>query len=420
MKDYVSSLFDIIKTSSKSEAKKVESNEKSVKSESDKRVLSQPKRKSMKSESAHTDAIQETLDNVLKIQEEFKLSIVLPMRASDIKVNPVSDGDLKLGDKANPHLRAVTKVEEALENLVSQLKMQLSDPLPEDDETVDVTIHSTEGEEMEESDHYYRQMHPELDGVEETIQVNGWNYKNGEIWDDQGLCSISYDKDNDCIHVAELMDPDGVDQETIANVHSVDELDDVLTQFVELDELAIEIKQAFAEYIENQRGSVNEAEDDLEDMDIEGSEEIAPEPIIIDDWEYLASDPEYYGNPTLLYDKGDFVVFIQKDTDPEETEPYYVQVSIGNAQPQDYQSDDIENVCMWLETMEAPVPTEDAVLAFSAEPKAELEESVNEEATEEKEKIKLPKDFKEAPNDEEIARTAKKVESPKVSDTEEK
>lgn len=134
---------------------------------------------------------------------------------------------------------------------------------------------------------------------------------------------------------------------------------------------------------------------------------------IIDEWEYLKNDPEFDGNSTLLYDKGSFVVFIQKDSDLENPAPYYVQTA-GFELNQEHQESDFETLCKWLEVNEYPVPTQEAKDVFLG-----IVESINEKAEETshdkamKELCKsAPKDFKCAKDDPEIGRVAKKVDDP--------
>lgn len=355
---------------------------------------------------------------------------VLISNAGFIPVQPAIE-DPKLGDRSNPLLGSLAKIRDDIGTAISYAGVIGSDPMPNEDEMgtgntgadapvnpelqsapTDAGAQNTEVE-LEESDNYYRQMNPDK-VQDEILNLNGWNYSKGEIWDDQGVCSICYDPEKDCICVSELMDPDGIDQEVIAEVNSVEELDTALTQFVELDEIASEMKQAFAEYIEQQRGTANEA---VEDQSIMEEPPVAQEATIIDDWEYMAQDPEFNNNPTLLYDKGDFVVFIQRDSDPENKIPYYVN-ALDHGDNFEHEAGTIDELCKWLEVENLPVPTEDAKLAIKG-----LNESVNESKEEEKQPKdyckKLPDGMKRVKDDPSITTLAKDLEDPKVAKVEE-
>lgn len=366
------------------------------------------------------------IDNLIATLTQFQMDFEQKvMNAAGFLINNAHYDNPKLGDKDNPMLASLARIREAIEQSISYLRTLKQDPLANEDEMglsntgadipnmPDLNVPDMSGDigsigagEIEESNRYYNQMNPDKVNPDEVLKLNGWNYANGEIWDDQGICSISYDKDNDCIHVTELLDPDGIEQETIADVHSVEELDNVLTQFVELDELASEMKQAFAEYVEQQRGIETDEAAELPP--------VASEPTIIDEWEYLVNDPEFNDNSTLLYDKGNVVVFIQKDADSENSQPYYVNALSGNENTE-YQTASLDDLCKWLEVNELPVPTEDAKQAL----KGEVAESVS-EAKEDKDCCKkLPKGMKCAKDDPSITTLAKEVEDPKVAKIEE-
>lgn len=169
-----------------------------------------------------------------------------------------------------------------------------------------------------------------------------------------------------------------------------------------------------------------EPEISLEEDSEEDSEEDVPavQPTVIDEWEFLESDPEYYGNPTLLYDKGSYVVFIQKDSDPENELPYMVQTAgFGNLN-KTHQDANISELCKWLEVNEYPVPTAEACDAIDMALGSSLEESVNEsddgknksdkEATVD-DYVKIPDGMKRAQDNPEITKLAPRVEDPKVA-----
>ena len=168
--------------------------------------------------------------------------------------------------------------------------------------------------------------------------------------------------------------------------------------------------------LENQDLEEQSIEEAIGDLIEEPLANAKVEPTIIDEWEYLANDPEFDGNATLLYDKGGFVVFIQKDSDLENPQPYYVQTA-GFENNRETQESDFEVLCKWLEINEYPVPTVEAKEAFLG-----IVESVNEEAKAKeetdydktmKELCKdAPKDFKCAQDDPEIGRVAKEVDDP--------
>lgn len=395
MRDYVSNIFDVFRTKMESVSK----NEAAIATENPAALVTELKK-------LHNDV-------------EVLISGV------DFGSVQTSVENPKLGDKANPLFSALSKIRDDIETAISYARVIGSDPMPNEDEMglgstgadapvnpelepapVDAGAQNTELE-LEESDNYYRQMNPDK-VQDEVLKLNGWNYANGEIWDDQGVCSICYEPEKDCICVSELMDPDGIDQEVIAEICSIDELDAVLTQFVELDEIAPEMKQAFAEHVEQQRGSVNEAVEEPP---------VAQKPTIIDDWEYMAADPEFNNNPTLLYDKGDFVVFIQKDLDPENKIPYYVN-ALDHGDNFEHEAGTIDELCKWLEVENLPVPTEDAKLAIKGS-----NESVNESKEEEKQPKdyceKLPDGMKRVKDDPSITTLAKDLEDPKVAKVEE-
>ena len=393
---------------------------------------------SFKSENEETDAINTILENLKRFKYDFEKKILEP--AKSLQITP-DVSTHKLGDKSNPHIRAIYRVEEAISNLEDQLKMQLADPFKEEEDETNMDLDSDtlddmdpasdidttdlggtlESAEVEESYNYYNKMHPEKNKDSDVLQLNGWNYSNGEIWDEKGVCSISYDPEQDKILVNELSDPDGVDQELIATCNSVDELDDALVNFAELSDLAPEMKERFAEYIEEQRhNAANEDISDLFPKDTEIDDEIPADdayPTIIDDWEYLESDPEFNGNPTLLYDKGNFVVFIQKDADSSNLQPYYVN-TLEDGESQEHTTADLNSLCKWLEVNELPVPTEDAKFA--------LEGSIH-EAEENKDKKdkeadcckKLPKDMKCVKDDPSTTTLAPAMKKPTLAKIEE-
>lgn len=426
MRDYVSQLWTSLGKMPKAESSKP-------------RARSQ---RSMKSESAHTDSIKTVLANLEQFRRDFQEKIAKP--AAGLNINTDSSF-IKGGDKQNPHIRAIYRIEEAIDNLRDQLKAQLTDPFKDEDGedvgadaplngndmaapapatssdnlNTDMTLESrSRVRKVAESYKYYKSLHPD---VEELLQLNGWTYSNNEIWDDSGVCSITYEPDEDKIFVFELMDPDGVDQELVAQCDNVDELDSALTNFVELSEIAPEMKAAFAEYIEQQRSQNNEEvvmeAEDFDAIDEPSTDVVSTEPIIIDEWEYLAQDPEFNGNPTLLYDKGEFVVFLQKDSDPENDQPFYVNALSGQ-ENLEHVFADIDSLCTWLGVNELPVPTDDAKLAFSGA----ASESVNEaedKKKNEKPKCKLPDGMKEVKDDPAITTLAPEVEAPKVAKVEE-
>ena len=357
-------------------------------------------------ENAHTDAIHEILDNLVHLEHEFKHKILIPSKKLDLAADASTH---KLNDKSNPHLRAVYRLEEAIRNLRDQLNAQLSDPfLDEDNETgaqaptSEVpTIPDTGSDEptmearvvkVDESYVYYKGFHKDSANDNEVLCINGWNYANNEIWDDLGVCSIVYEPSEDKIFVFELMDPDGVEQECIATCTDVSELDDALTSFVELKEIAPEMKERFAEYIDSKRGTKSE-EDEPEN-----------EPEIIDEWEFMESDPEFNGNATLLYDKGSFVSFIQKDADPENPLRYYVAAAGIDSEESDIFTEvaTLEEACTWLEMNGFPVPSEEA--------KARMEnpETINESSK-----------MKEVKDDQTISTVAPKVKKAKIASTKE-
>ena len=145
-------------------------------------------------------------------------------------------------------------------------------------------------------------------------------------------------------------------------------------------------------------------EEPEQDLELPSTEE----PTIIDEWEFLASDPEFNGNATLLYDKNKFVVFIQKDSDKENLQPYYASTLDAQQVSQEHETADLDSLCKWLEVNELPVPTEEAKLAlkgFSSEAKEE--------------KVKLPDGMKLAKDNEEISTLAPKVPEPEVAKIEE-
>ena len=440
MKDYVSQILDSFKSKNENVKKK----ESKPKSES--------LRKSLKSEDTRSNkqAIHEILGNLKQLRQDFEEKILIP--AKNLDMNP-DNSFIKGGDKSNPHLRAIYRLEEAMDFLKDQLKMQLMDPIKDeegrDDVGADAPLNNSElpstsspapsepqqnleeptlesrVRKIEESYRYYQGMHPEI--KDELLQINGWTYSGNEIWDNSGICSIVYEPDEDKIFVFELLDENGVDQDLIATCDSVDELDDALTNFVELDEIAPEMKEAFAQYVENQRSHQNEA---IEDLDfaantIEDDVEFQ-EPIIIDEWEYQANDPEYNGNPTLLYDKGGFVVFLQKDADPENEMPYLAMTAGFNNGDQSHQEATIDALCKWLEVNEYPVPTEDAKIAFSGESFQNPDEMIGESKEDKKDKEeqkdfvkKLPDGMKRVKDDPSTTTLAKVMDDPKVAKIEE-
>lgn len=389
---------------------------------------------SFKSEDEQTDAINTILENLKRFKYDFEKKILEPARSLQITPDVSTH---KLGDKSNPHIRAIYRVEEAISNLEDQLKMQLADPFKEEDETgadapavsddMDLAddIGTTdlggtlESAEVEESYNYYNKMHPEKNKESDVLQLNGWNYSNGEIWDEQGVCSISYDPEQDKILVNELSDPDGVDQELIATCNSVDELDDALVNFAELSELAPEMKERFAEYVEEQRH--NAANEDISDLLPKEDPMEAPAedtyPTIVDDWEYLESDPEFNGNPTLLYDKGNFVVFIQKDADSSNPQPYYASTLDGD-ESQEHVTADLNSLCKWLEVNELPVPTEDAKFALEGAVH-EAEEKKDKKAKEADCCKKLPKGMKCVKDDPSTTTLAPAMKKPTLAKIEE-
>lgn len=387
MRDYISTIFDSFKT--KSEAYR---------------------------ETGEVNDLNDLIDELSSFKRDFENKI---MKDAAGVLTVSADSPVKFGDKVNPVPLSLNRINDALQQTIAYCKLLKQDPLANEDDmsldlpdmpdiSMDVSLdasNSLEEQEIKESNYYYNKLHPEKG--DEILQLNGWNYSNGEIWDDKGVCSISYDQENGCINICELLDPDGVEQEIVATVHSVEELEDALVQFAELNELAPEMKEKFAEYI--QERPIQE-------------DTIAPEPDevkIIDEWEYIAEDPEFEGNSTLLYDKNSFVVFIQKDSDPENPEPYYVQTA-GFEVNREHQDSDFEVLCKWLQVNEYPVPTQEAKNALLG-----IVESINEKAEEtayDKTMKQLcksaPKDFKCSKDDPEIARIAKEPQKPKVGKAE--
>lgn len=306
MRDYIYQLFD-------SFSKKNESVEPKILSRS--RILNRSK---ILNESVQDRAIEDILENLKYIKYDFEKKVLNP--AMGLSINTHSD-PLKGGDRVNPHVNAIYKVEDAIAHLEKQLKFQLQDPFKD--------AEWEESSDMDESDHYYRSMHPELS-------------------DDRGICSTS--------------------------------------------------------------------EEGLGDLSLDAPE--VPMPIIIDEWEYLASDPEFGGNPTLLYDKNSLVVFIQKDSDPESEEPYYANGLLANGENLEFVSSDLDSLCQRLSLNEFPVPTEEAKAALKGMSVESVSES--EEKKEEKEKLpKLPDGMKYAEDDQEISKVAPKVTEPKVANIEE-
>ena len=393
MKDYISCLFNSMKT--KSESEKVSEIKTKVVKPSMKTKVQE-----VKMEDAHSAAAAEILENLKQFKIEFDRKIMKP--AMNMEVSHTSN-PIKGGDKSNPHIRAIYRLEDAILHLEDQLKLQASDPFRNNQEA------APESAEIEESNRYYQELNPEVNAEDEILHLNGWSYANGEIWDENGTCSISYKADDDTICVYELLDTDGVDQELVGTVSSVEELDTVLTNFAELDEIPTEMKVRFSEYIEQQRPEANE--DTIEDSIAEEPEKDLPttdEPTIIDEWEFLASDPEFNGNATLLYDKNKFVVFIQKDSDKENSQPYYTNTLDANQYSQEFQTADLDSLCKWLEVNELPVPTEEAKLAlkgFSSEAKEK--------------QPKLPDGMKLAKDNEEISTLAPEVPKPEIGKIEE-
>lgn len=382
-----------------------------------------------KHEDAHTDAAQTILDNLKRIKHDFKWKVLEP--AKDLQVT-LDFSDHKLADKSNPHIRAIHRVMDAISDLEDQLEVQASDPFRKEEEndnvgadapsmpdaepdpSEDIAISDGGGDieesaqKPEDSNSYYRNMHPEKTD-DEILQLNGWNYSGNEIYDDQGVCSIVYDPDSDMIVVYELMDPDGIEQEQVATCSSVEELDDALTNFVELDEIAPEMKEAFANYIAGCRGQ--EVHEDAEEPPV------PQQPVIIDEWEYMAQDPEFLDNATLLYDKNRVVVFIQRDKDSENPQPYYANTINMDQENQEKQSASLDDICKWLEVNDLPVPTEDAKLALQGN----ADESINEAKEDKKDdkKCKLPDGMKCVKDDPSTTTLAPAVKKPEVAKVEE-
>ena len=142
-------------------------------------------------------------------------------------------------------------------------------------------------------------------------------------------------------------------------------------------------------------------------------------PKVIDGWEFLAADPAYEGNATLLYDNGEYTVFVQKDAEPNET-PYLCMTQNAAGQEQQYTAADMNSICAWLESVEMPAPSEDAKAALVGYSHESSEKDKKPQQPPKPLDVcncdkKLSKEFKLSKDSPEIARTAPKVKEPVVS-----
>lgn len=144
---------------------------------------------------------------------------------------------------------------------------------------------------------------------------------------------------------------------------------------------------------------------------------VPQQPVIIDEWEYMAQDPEFLDNATLLYDKNRVVVFIQRDKDSENPQPYYANTINMDQENQEKQSASLDDICKWLEVNDLPVPTEDAKLALQGN----ADESINEAKEDKKDgkKCKLPDGMKCVKDDPSTTTLAPAVKKPEVAKVEE-
>lgn len=166
--------------------------------------------------------------------------------------------------------------------------------------------------------------------------------------------------------------------------------------------------------------SANSMEPSMDSVNLDSPDmtEETVHPEIIDGWEYLASDKEYDGNPTLLRQVDNQIVFIQKDTEPEAEIRYLAMTTQAGEDPEEYFSNSLEDLCKWLEMNELPVPTEHVKNAFSGVQEAEEKSSEYTEVMKDLNK-KAPKEFKGVEEDLTISTLAEKPEDPEVAEIEE-